>query len=95
MFQKATGSCFLIIGRKKEPVDEFEDEEIIAMLTNLNIPFTYIFNCKETIESGNYLFINKDIFKEERLRLLVLQEIKNIEGKCKLLGDGNLRINGF
>jgi len=76
------------------PEDEIDDEEIAVTVADLKTPLTYIFNCQGApLESGNYLFINRDIFSDkEKLRLTVLQEIKNVEGKGKLEGGGNPRI---
>lgn len=70
-------------------------EELREELDGIRMPLTYVFNCSITgISEGNYLFINRDIFADrERLRLMVLQEIKNVEGKGRLIGDGNPRID--
>lgn len=53
------------------------------------MPLTYVLNCDETdILGGNYLFLNRDIFSnKERLRLMIMQEIKNIEGKGRQAND--------
>ena len=61
---------------------------------NIKIPTTFILNCGDVPEySIPGIYFNKDIFNnQEKLRLTILSEVKNIEGKGRKACESSIRL---
>jgi hypothetical protein len=59
---------------------------------SLNIPLTYLLNTEdEDFKKLSYLYIEEGIFEnEEKLRLMLLQKIKDMEGRGRKEGAGEM-----
>jgi hypothetical protein len=76
---------------KDDFIKEFSKDSINSKKKTLKMPLACILNFREPdIEEGDYLYINQDIFSDkEKLRLTILQEIKNIEGKGRAVNTSD------
>jgi hypothetical protein len=63
-------------------------------LADLKMSPTYVFNCQGlNVEKKPYLFVDSDIFSNhDKLRLALLQEIKNVEGEGHKACENSIRL---